>query len=857
MIGAQVGPFTIVCPLGERGAATMYLAEHAVLKTRRAVKFLPPQRAQDARAVQRFVDEARAAARLHHRNLIQVHDVGQLASGAWFMVLDHLDGGTLARWMADHGGPMALDLIVQIASQIANGLQVAHDHGMLHGGLTPDHVGLSFRDGDLHQVVLLDVGAAQLGAEPPGSAPILGPRSSSPGAATGTPAYLSPEQLRGARLGPAADVFALGVIAYRMTTGGWFPHQYGESRAGYAELPATELYQRQVSGAPVDPRDRAPGLPAAWAEAVLAAIAADPARRPASARAFALGLAEALPASGSSPGGLAIVRSCARELIDASTAIGALPRADLGWRYQLGDRLGGGGMAEVFAATMTGAEGFARRVAIKRVLPELSRIPAFAAMFIAEAQIASRLAHPNIVSVLDFARDAEDRLYLVMEYIDGKDLASVLATGAIPPSLAIFVMIEMLRGLGYAHDLPGRADPASGGGLASGGRGAAGVVHRDVSPQNLLVSYEGTVKLSDFGLAKVRAASGGVHSDVVRGKPSYMSPEQISAEPLDGRADLFAAGVMLWEMLADRPLFTGTAREITAQVMFRDIARPSSFRAGVPADLEAVAMKLLAYQRGDRYPTAQAAIDALLGCADVPRDGRGELAQLLAVRFSATGARGPRGPSAPGEAAALRAGPVTNPAPPSGVVPATSSPVAATRTSAIAGRPRRGMFAATLGMIVLGVLAAALVLARGEVAQSQTTERARPRIAPGPDTPARPDAASARRETAPEDAGIGDARPAAPLAGPAGLVPPAGPAPRPPPRRERVARSGRTGELAIIVRPWAMIWLNGKPSGQTPFRAAVPAGRYRVRLANDDAGHDEVTTVTVEPDRTATVERSW
>jgi eukaryotic-like serine/threonine-protein kinase len=289
--------------------------------------------------------------------------------------------------------------------------------------------------------------------------------------------------------------------------------------------------------------------------------------------------------------------------------------------YEVGAMLATGGMAEVFVGTMVGAEGFSRRVAIKRVLAGLSQVPAFARMFAAEARIASRLSHPNVVSVLDFRRDLEQRLFLVMELVDGRDLARLLDAGPIEPSLAIFIAVELLRGLGYVHDLH---DPEG---------GTHGVVHRDVSPQNLLLSYEGEVKLTDFGLAKALATGVAASSGTVRGKPSYMAPEQLEAGLLDARSDLYAVGVMLWEMLAHRALFAGTAKEILDQVKYRDILAPGRVRPGVPADVEAIAMKLLACDRNDRFPTAETAIQALLRCSDAPRDGRGELVGLLAERF--------------------------------------------------------------------------------------------------------------------------------------------------------------------------------------------------------------------------------
>ena len=209
-------------------------------------------------------------------------------------------------------------------------------------------------------------------------------------------------------------------------------------------------------------------------------------------------------------------------------------------KYRLDARLGGGGMAEVFLGSTVGAEGFSRKVAIKRVLGGFSDNRAFADMFVSEAQISSRLVHPNIVSVLDFDRDAEKRLFLVMELVEGKDLDALISTGVLPFPVVVFVISEVLRGLGYAHDLPVGSD-------------VRGVVHRDVSPHNVLLSWEGAVKVSDFGIAKARAASEATASEFIKGKPAYMSPEQANGQRLDGRSDLFAVGVMLWEMLVGPP----------------------------------------------------------------------------------------------------------------------------------------------------------------------------------------------------------------------------------------------------------------------------------------------------------------
>src|ERR1043166_8954772 len=140
VIGSQVGPFTLLRRLRDDGPAAVYLAEHALLATRRTVKLLAPPEAGQPQAVQRFVDEARAAARVQHRNLIAVHDVGQVAGGAWFVVLDHLDGDTLGQAMARRAGAMPLDAIAHLVGEVAAGLQAAHDRDIVHRGVTPDHI---------------------------------------------------------------------------------------------------------------------------------------------------------------------------------------------------------------------------------------------------------------------------------------------------------------------------------------------------------------------------------------------------------------------------------------------------------------------------------------------------------------------------------------------------------------------------------------------------------------------------------------------------------------------------------------------------------------------------------------------
>lgn len=286
-------------------------------------------------------------------------------------------------------------------------------------------------------------------------------------------------------------------------------------------------------------------------------------------------------------------------------------------RYHLVRQLGTGGMAEVYLCRMLASEGVARSVAVKLIREPFAKHAMFRAALAQEARFAASLVHTNIVNVLDFDQDEHGRLFLVMEYVDGVDLWKLSAGRALPLPVAIYIATEVLRGLGYAHGQP-----------VDEGRG---IVHRDVSPQNVLLGWHGVVKLTDFGIAKAITTSGILSG--VKGKASYMSPEQAAQRPIDARSDLFSLGVVLWELVTGRRMFEGLhTMDVLNQIIIGPIPSPSSVRP-VRADLEAVILRLLAKDRADRYPSAREAISALLACGDAPQNGPAELAAYLAERF--------------------------------------------------------------------------------------------------------------------------------------------------------------------------------------------------------------------------------
>lgn len=273
-------------------------------------------------------------------------------------------------------------------------------------------------------------------------------------------------------------------------------------------------------------------------------------------------------------------------------------------RYQVINRIANGGMAEVFLAKAVGAMGFQRLVAVKLIHANFTRDPEFVNMFIDEARIAMHLHHRNIVQVFDL--DSEDDTYFIaMEYVHGVNLYDLYERIAskgrwIEVPMALYMVAEVSKGLHFAHT---RSGPD--------GR-PLNIVHRDISPQNVLLSFEGEVKITDFGIATAAERLHQTAAGIVKGKYAYMAPERLEEKPIDARVDVFSVGVLLYELLVGENPFAGTSAVDTIEnVLGKKIPTPSERGAPVATRLDEICMKALARNPDDRYPDAQALADAL------------------------------------------------------------------------------------------------------------------------------------------------------------------------------------------------------------------------------------------------------
>ena len=271
--------------------------------------------------------------------------------------------------------------------------------------------------------------------------------------------------------------------------------------------------------------------------------------------------------------------------------------------YRLREKIAQGGMAELYMADYVRQDGFKRAMAVKRVLPHLAENQDFINMFIREARLAALLQHPNIVQIFDFGK-IQKAYFIAMEYIDGMNLGQIMASlkSGLPVNMAMFVAIKISLGLDYSHK---RKDDETGKPL--------GIVHRDISPQNILVSYQGEVKISDFGISKANTEPSLTQAGVIKGKLSYLSPEQALGQQVDHQSDVYALGLVLYEILSGQRVYQFDSDiEAIRTIPDMDIPPVSQLRPDIPEGLSRIINKCLCKDKKERYADARELHDDLI-----------------------------------------------------------------------------------------------------------------------------------------------------------------------------------------------------------------------------------------------------
>ena len=556
-------------------------------------------------------------------------------------------------------------------------------------------------------------------------------------------------------------------------------------------------------------------------------------------------------------------------------------------KYKLMRLIASGGMAEVYLARQAGAAGFEKLVCLKRILPHLARDRQFVEMFLNEARLAARLDHPNIVSIYDLG-EANGNYFIAMEFIDGPSLRAVAKRARergerLPIAEVVKIVSMAAGGLHYAHD------------LADAEGKPLGLVHRDISPDNILVHRNGMAKVVDFGIAKAANSSGRTRTGALKGKVAYMPPEQLRGDPLDRRTDVFALGVVLYEMLAgQRPWEGDSDVSLIGRIMTEEPKPLSTLRPDAPAGLTAVLDRALAKDREARYASChdlQADLEALLVSlgktitaarvsdfakayeepVPAPDESTGAAMKALEVEMKLSGPAA----AVAGRHAPPRAPRTTVLPPPApnrhgfayGAIaflcvaaiggsggylvlqhaPRLAEPAAervASQVEMAARVPTMTPLAADAGPSAQGVMAQAAA-----VAVTAAVPAAPPPapVAVPPSPPAAPPPASVAVPSAP----------AVPLAAPTSApesqqVVVAKPSPSvhakpkrsiPPPAPPLAAR----GELVLLIRPWAKVEVDGQDIGVTPLNEPLmlAEGEHIVRLVNTDLGKDITRTVHI------------
>ncbi len=583
------GRYVIERTLGEGGMSTVYQVHDQQLGRRAALKVLNPALSENWKARERLQREANALARIVHPNVVRVHNVLQI-DGALAIELELVTGGTLASRIA--AGPCAVEEAVRLVDQVLEGLAVIHAAGLIHRDLKPGNVLLTAEG--VPQI-------ADLGIARDPDAALL----TAPGALLGTPDYMSPEQVRGIEVGPASDLYACGIVLFELLA---------------ARLPFATRSEKEALAAHLTEEPQWSALPEtvppALRECLRRALQKQPEQRFSTAQAMQAALRSTLAAP----------------LAPPPAPAGLAPGTERIGEYLLRGLIGEGGMGRVYAAE----ERLSRRpVALKVMRAELAGSPEGRRLFVNEMAVLAQLDHPNIVRSLACA-EIDGQLVMALELLPGETLRARLSGyGYARWETAVEITRQIARALDCAHSLP------------------TPIVHRDLKPENVMLLPDGTVKVMDFGIAKVLQA---VHRTATLsiGTLQYMSPEQIDAKPVDARSDLYMLGLVLYELLAGYPPFASASQRELLNLQCTAPPPPLPAHAeGVPPAVERLLFRLL-----EKDPAAR------------PQSAR-EVVEVLAPEAIAAGPLGAgEGPVAPPAPRAPEPGAFVEPNPPPAAGPA-------------------------------------------------------------------------------------------------------------------------------------------------------------------------------------------
>ncbi len=486
-------------------------------------------------------------------------------------------------------------------------------------------------------------------------------------------------------------------------------------------------------------------------------------------------------------------------------------------KYQLLRLLGVGGMGEVYLARQQGPAGFNKLVVVKRILSNLADEPALVKMFLQEASLVAQLTHPNIASVVELGEEKK-QYYLVMEHVHGRSLREILKRAneegrPLPAVTLALIMAQVLKGLHHAHTA-----------RSSDGQ-PLNIVHRDVTPDNIMVGFSGVVKLLDFGIAKAATATDKTGVGLLKGKVAYLSPEHLRAEPLDGRADIFSVGVTMYEAIAgQRPFVAPSNPAIVHRVINAEPTPLHELAPAVPDVLEGLVMRAMQKKREDRFQSAEEMAEALESWAQGLRDlnpGTGIVEYLRSV-YDEQVLRSPTmsdQSSLPG-------------------VPLGAGPGAGATYVRGTDTRRRKLWVA-LGLAAAGVLAAGALYGALRAPEPVEPLKVVTRAAPDAGVRAlgeRPDASEDLAQ-APRDAGAeSEAETEA----------------EPDPKPEKVFHG--PGRVDLRVIPWGEVFEGKRRLGLTPMPAlSLPAGAHVLTVKNGDLGKSREVRVVVRSGRTTAV----